>query len=93
MDEATRNEIGILYARIEYPRVVTSILLSRLSEDDIVEVGVAVCEHFVKHKDAALNSTFPDSYLAEFEKYVPAQQADAEKRRQRRVDGGDSETE
>ena len=80
MDDKTRDELGVLHARINYLQLVVSELLSRLSEDDQVTVGVEVFEHFAKHQTDALNSTFPDSYLRECESYPPAQSADATKR-------------
>ena len=80
MDDETRNELGILYARIEYLRVVSSILLSKLTENERVQIGIEVQKHYAEHKEAAINSTFPDSYLQEFENYVPKQQAETEKR-------------
>ncbi|MDP3744442.1 MAG: hypothetical protein Q8Q76_08905 [Methylotenera sp.] len=73
MDKEAQNELGILHARIEYLQLVVSILLSKLPKDDFVNVGADIIEHFVKHQAAALNSTFPDSYLKECETYAPAQ--------------------
>jgi hypothetical protein len=59
---------------------MVSELLSRLTEDERVEIGVTVMNHSIKLQDEALNSTFPDSYLREAEKYAISQQADASKR-------------
>lgn len=84
MDKESADEVGRLYARIEYLRVVISILLSRLPESERTVVGVEILEHMRKHRDDALLSTFPDSYLLEAERYWREQLADAERRRQER---------
>ena len=81
MDDKTRDELGVLHARINYLQLVVSELLSRLPENDLVEIGVTVMNHSIKLQDDALNSTFPDSYLQEAEKYSIAQLADASTRR------------
>ena len=80
MDEKTRDELGVLHARVNYLQLVVSELLSRLTEDERVEIGVIVMNHSINLQDEALNSTFPDSYLREAERYAISQQADASKR-------------
>ena len=80
MDDKTRDELGVLHARINYLELMVSELLSRLPEDERVEIGVTVMNHSIKLQGDALNSTFPDSYLREAEKYAISQQADVSKR-------------
>ena len=80
MDDKTRDELGVLHARVNYLQLVVSELLSRLSEDERVEIGVEVMNHSIKLQGEALNSTLPDSYLLEAERYAISQQADASKR-------------
>ena len=80
MDDKTRDELGVLHARVNYLELIVSELLSRLTEDERVEIGVIVMNHSIKLQDDALNSTFPDSYLREVERYAISRQADASKR-------------
>lgn len=84
MDEDTRDEIGRLHARVEYLRIVISILVSKLSADEMRRFAEEVQKHFAEHQDAALNSTFPDSYLRECESFPHSQVSDADQRRLRR---------
>ncbi len=80
MDEKTRDELGVLHARINYLGLMVSELLSRLTQDERVEIAVTVMNHSIKLQDEALNSTFPDSYIREAERYAIAQQANASNR-------------
>jgi hypothetical protein len=73
MEKEAQNELGILHARIEYLQLVVSILLSKLPKEAFEAVGAEIIGHFAKHQVAALNSTFPDSYLKECETYPPSQ--------------------
>lgn len=83
MDDATRHELGVLHARIEYLQFIVAGLVARMPNDERVGLGVELMLHFSDLPAKALNSTMPDSFVDEAQKYPPAQFAEADRRAQK----------
>ena len=84
MTQKSRDNIAILQARAEYLQLAVIDLLSRLRQDDLVEVGTELALHLATGQVAAEGSTQPDAYLQERKSFPVALIAAAEAKRQSR---------
>ena len=84
MTQKSRDDIAILQARVEYLQIAVVSLLSRLTEEEIVEVGTEIALHLAQGQDAAEGSTQPDAYLQERKSFPVVLMSAAEKKRQSR---------
>ena len=84
MSQKSRDDIAILQARVEYLQIAVIDLLSRLTEDEIVEAGTEITLHLATSQVAAEGSTQPDSYLEERKSFPAVLLSAAERKRQSR---------
>jgi hypothetical protein len=84
MTQQSRDDIAILQARAEYLQMAVIQLLSRLTEDEMVEVGTEIALHLAQGQAAAEGSTQPDAYLQERKSFPVVLLSAAEKKRQSR---------
>jgi hypothetical protein len=84
MTQKSRDDIAILQARVEYLQIVVIDLLSRLTQDSLVEVSTELGLHLAQGQSAAEGSTQPDAYLQERKSFPVSLIAAAERKRQAR---------
>lgn len=78
-----------LQARVEVLTLAVSLLISRLSEDDLVSVGGELMAHFAQRRESAIASSLPDSFVSEVGAFADALLLDAAKLARDRLDGDD----